>query len=240
LAHDLGWAGVAENYLLAFVEPFGTLWFIYLLPIFFVVTKLIRRLPWMLVWCVAALAQIAQVNTGSLVIDETCARFVYFYTGYALAPYVFDFAAKVITRQREAVLLLLVWALFEAAMVYFGLSALPGIGLGLAFIGALAVVALSALLSTRNWALPLRYAGQNSIIVYLAFFLPMAATRAALLRSEPGLNLGVTCLIVTGVAVVVPLVFYEVVKNTPLNFLFRRPAWARAAYWRPPSLVVAE
>ena len=29
-------------YLLSFIEPFGTLWFIYLLPIFFVVTKLTR------------------------------------------------------------------------------------------------------------------------------------------------------------------------------------------------------
>ena len=33
-------AGVAGLYLQAFVQPFGTLWFIYLLPIFFVVTKL--------------------------------------------------------------------------------------------------------------------------------------------------------------------------------------------------------
>jgi hypothetical protein len=190
-------------------------------------TKLMRGLPWWLVWCVAALAQIAQVKTGWLVIDETFGRFVYFYTGYALAPYVFGFAGRVITRQREALLLLLAWAVFEAAMVYFGLSALPGIGLGLAFIGALAVVALSALLSTRNWALPLRYAGQNSIIVYLAFFLPMAATRALLLHFASGLDLGVICLIVTAVAVIVPLAFYEAVKTTPLKFLFRRLAWAR-------------
>ena len=32
-------------YLESFIEPFGTLWFIYLLPIFFVVTKLSRQLP---------------------------------------------------------------------------------------------------------------------------------------------------------------------------------------------------
>jgi hypothetical protein len=184
-------------------------------------TKLMRGLPWWLVWCVAALAQIAQVKTGWLVIDETFGRFVYFYTGYALAPYVFGFAGRVITRQREALLLLLAWAVFEATMVYFGLSALPGIGLGLAFIGALAVVALSALLSTRNWAL------QNSIIVYLAFFLPMAATRPLLLHFASGLDLGVICLIVTAVAVIVPLAFYEAVKTTPLKFLFRRLAWAR-------------
>ena len=32
-------------YLESFVEPFGTLWFIYLLPMFFVVTKLSRASP---------------------------------------------------------------------------------------------------------------------------------------------------------------------------------------------------
>ena len=35
----------AMLYLESFIEPFGTLWFIYLLPIFFVVTKLSREHP---------------------------------------------------------------------------------------------------------------------------------------------------------------------------------------------------
>ena len=40
-----GWAEVGRFYLMAFVEPFGTLWFIYLLPAFFVITKLTRKVP---------------------------------------------------------------------------------------------------------------------------------------------------------------------------------------------------
>jgi len=40
LMHEHGALGVAWLYLDSFWEPFGTLWFIYLLPIFFVVTKL--------------------------------------------------------------------------------------------------------------------------------------------------------------------------------------------------------
>ncbi len=43
IAAEAGVAGVLKEFLLAFIEPFGTLWFIYLLPIFFVVTKLSRR-----------------------------------------------------------------------------------------------------------------------------------------------------------------------------------------------------
>jgi uncharacterized membrane protein YcfT len=239
-AAELGWMGVLQHYLLSFVEPFGTLWFIYLLPIFFVVTKATRDVPPVMVWFMAALLQIADVHTGSTVVDEFCARFVYFYTGYALAPYVFAFAAYVIGHRRDAVLFLLAWALFEAVMVLFGYAALPVIGLCLAFIGALAVVTLSALLSTRDWARPLRHAGQNSIVVYLAFFLPMAATRTVLLKFAPGLDLGLVALIVTAVAAITPLLFFAAVKNTRLGFLFSRPAWARTALAHPAGLVAAE
>ena len=40
-----------------------------------------------------------------------------------------------------------------------------------------------ALLSLTKFATPLRYCGRNSIVIYLAFFLPMAASRAALIKS---------------------------------------------------------
>ena len=234
-AAELGWAGVAKQYALSFIEPFGMLWFIYLLPVFFVVTKATRDVPQVMLWFVAALLQIAQVHTGSTVIDEFCARFVYFYSGYVLAPYVFGYTAAVVENRRGAILFLLVWALFEALMVFGGYSALPVIGLGLGFIGALAVVAVSTLLSTANWALPLRYAGQNSIVVYLAFFLPMATTRTVLLKFAPGLDLGLVALIVTVVAAITPLLLYAVVKDTRLRFLFKRPAWAKLAPVRPPA-----
>jgi uncharacterized membrane protein YcfT len=226
-AAELGWAGVAKAYALSFIDPFGTLWFIYLLPIFFVVTKLTRDVPPVIVWFVAALLQVASVDTGWVVIDEFCARFVYFYTGYVLAAYVFDFAATVAANPREALLFLGAWALFETVMVFNGYSELPIVGLGLGFLGALAVIATSVLLSMRRWALPLRYAGQNSIVVYLAFFLPMAMTRIALRKFAPGLDLGVVALVVTVVGVVTPLVLHALVKNTSLRFLFARPDWAR-------------
>jgi hypothetical protein len=112
----------------------------------------------------------------------------------------------------------MVWAVFEGVMVFQGYSALPVVGLGLGFLGALAVIALSVLLSTAGFAKPLRYAGQNSIVIYLAFFLPMAATRVALLKFAPDLDLGIVALIVTTVAVITPLVLK---KDT------RRPDWAR-------------
>src|SRR5881275_2638435 len=54
LAAEHGGFGVARQYAEAFIEPFGTLWFIYLLPIFFVVTKLTRALPVLVIWTILA------------------------------------------------------------------------------------------------------------------------------------------------------------------------------------------
>src|SRR5262249_6672272 len=66
-AAEQGWSAVGSLYLEAFVQPFGTLWFIYLLPVFFVVTKLSRALPPPLVWLVAAALEIAPIDTGWVV-----------------------------------------------------------------------------------------------------------------------------------------------------------------------------
>lgn len=90
-----GWAEVARFCMLSFVEPFGTLWFIYMLPIFFIVTKLGRGVPPLIIWLIAAALEIAPIHTGWTVIDEFAARFVYFYSGYILAPHIFAFAAGV-------------------------------------------------------------------------------------------------------------------------------------------------
>src|SRR6202030_3932698 len=70
--HEYGPLSTIWLYAESFIEPFGTLWFIYLLPIFFVVTKLARtlRIPAALVWLAAAALESAPIATGSTVIDE--------------------------------------------------------------------------------------------------------------------------------------------------------------------------
>ena len=185
-----------------------------------------------IVWLAAALLHLAGVHTGWIVIDEFCSRFVFFYSGYAFASYVFAFADTVLANRRDAVFFLAAWAVFEAVMVFGGHSELPVVNLGLGLLGALAVVAVSVLLSTRGWALPLRYAGENSIVVYLAFFLPMATTRSLLLKFAPDLDLGIVALTVTAAGVVTPLILHVLVKNTHARFLFKRPAWAKL---QPPA-----
>jgi len=226
-ASEMGWAGVAQAYALSFIHPFGVLWFIYVLPIFAVVTKLTREVPRVAVWLAAAMLQVADVQTGWTAIDGFCAYFVYFYSGYALAPYVFRFAQHVADNRSACGFFLGAWAVFQAVMVFSGYSDLPIISLGLGLLGAAAVVAVSVLLSTQTFARPLQYVGENTLVVYVAFFLPMAATRIALLKFAPGLDLGVVSLIVTTSGVVGPLVLHAIVKGTALGFLFKRPQWAK-------------
>jgi uncharacterized membrane protein YcfT len=227
---ELGVAGAAWSYVMAYVEPFGTLWFIYLLPIFFVVVKLTRAVPPVLVWTVAAALEIAPIDTGSVVIDEFASRFVYFYTGYALAPVVFTLAARVAAQPVAAFAALAGWGLINGILVAAGVATLPFVSLVLGLAGAAAVVAVAALLARSDRFAALRYCGRNSIVIYLAFFLPMAVTRSLLLKTGVIPDIGAMSVVVTTAGVVGALGLFWAVRGTRLRFLFERPA----RFWIAP------
>ncbi len=95
MVQENGAAATLADYLTSFVVPFGTLWFIYLLAVYFVVAKLLRPLPKWLVIAGAAALHVFTPHTGVFIVDEFASRFVFFYAGYALAPQVFAFADRV-------------------------------------------------------------------------------------------------------------------------------------------------
>lgn len=215
---------LAAGYGMGLIQPYGTLWFIYLLPIFFVMTKLTRHVPPPLIFAAAALLEVAPIDTGWMLIDEFAARFVYFYAGFWLAKHIFAFAACVDRVKTLAILSgLVLWAFFNGFMVSRGFSHMPGLSLGLGFVGACAVVSTGVLLSKFRLAEGLRYCGANSIVIYLAFFLFMAATRSVLLKLAPGFDLGIIALLTTAAGVVGPVLLFWVTRKTALSFLFRRP-----------------
>ncbi len=226
-AAEQGVLGVVKLYAESFIEPFGTLWFIYLLPIFFVITKLARNVPVVVVWTILAALEIAHIQTGWTVIDEFANRFVYFYTGYVLAARIFQIAATVQARPTLAAGGLMLWALFNGFYVWIGAADRPFISLTLGLIGAVAVVSVSALMAKSDVFSGLRTLGKNSIVVYLAFFLGMAGSRAALLRSGIIPDAGTVALVVTACGIGVAVALFAAVRGTALKFLFERPAWAR-------------
>jgi uncharacterized membrane protein YcfT len=233
LAQSQGIAGVAWLYLETFWEPFGTLWFIYLLPIFFVVTKLAHglRVPVLAIWLVAAGLEIAPIHTGWTIVDEFASRFVYFYTGYICAQRIFALAAQVQAQPETALAGLAIWGVLNGVLVFSGLAGLPLVSLALGLAGAAAVVALSAMLAQIRLFDPLRYCGEHSIVIYLAFFLGMAASRSVLLKYGWISDIGTISAIVTLCGVLGALVLYWTVRHTPLRVLFERPA----LFWIAPK-----
>jgi uncharacterized membrane protein YcfT len=231
--HQHGVGGVAWLYIESFWEPFGTLWFIYLLPVFFVVTKLAREAhipPWA-VWLAAAALEIAPIETGSTIIDEFASRFVFFYTGYLFAPRIFALTAKVQAAPETALAGLVSWGLMEYLAVFNGYSELPFVSLALGLMGATAVVSVSALMAKSDLFRPLRYCGRNSIVIYLAFFLPMAASRTLLIKAGWLSDVGTICALVTLCGVLGSLTLFWAARRTPLAFLFERPA----RFWLTPK-----
>ena len=108
------------------------------------------------------------------------------------------------------------------------LAQLPLVSLMLGATGAVAVVSLCAVLSRFSIAGVLRYIGSQSIVVYLAFFLPMVITREILFRFAPWIDLGTMSLIVLTVSVSASMIAWEFTRVTGwFRFFFIRPEWAK-------------
>ena len=170
----------------------------------------------------------ASIETGWLVIDEFAARFVYFFAGYWLAKHVFAYAREVQGLNPLGILGgLAIWAVINAILVDNGAAHLPGVGLVLGFIGAGAVIAMGVFLARFKFASLIRYCGENSIVIYLSFFMFMAATRSLMLKTGVIDDLAIVSLIVTLAGVLGPVLLFWAVRKSPLSFLFRRPQWAQ-------------
>lgn len=230
---EISMAGAVATFAHALVQPFGTLWFIYLLPIFFVVTKALRKASAGVVFTVAAVLEISDIHTGSVIIDEFAARFVYFYSGYIFAPHILGAAERVGRQPLAALAALTAWAVFNAFCVSYGWADRPLVSLALGFAGVGAVLAMSVLVAEHRAARPLAYCGEHSIVIYLAFTIPMAATRILLLKTGWITDTGAISLVVTAAGVLGSLIIYWSVRNTALAFLFKRPDWAHLARRTP-------
>lgn len=238
VAEGAGFAEVAGMWLHAFIQPFGTMWFIYALPIFFLITRALRNVPWPLVLGLAALLEILPIHTGWVLVDETASRFVYFYAGYAFATHIFALAQW--ARDNVALSLggLALWAVINGILTFMPaptaiaegtyISDMPLVSLALGSAGAIAIILTTALLSQLRWAAFLAYIGRNSIVVYLAFFFPMAVSRIVLLKFAPMLDIGTVSALVTAAGVTGPLILHFFIQWTGYGrFLFERPGWAR-------------
>lgn len=232
--------GAVEQLAWAVVQPYGVLWFIYMLAVVSAATKLLHslRAPVWAVFAVGAILQMAAIHTGSYAIDQFAAYFVFFYAGFVLAPQLFRLTAWATSNIALTLVGLAIWLILHTALVFspgfaidpvhpvMGLAGLPGVHLILALLGTAALCVIAALLTRLPMMDWLRWMGSQSLIVYVAFVLPMGITRTLLIKLglvEPTLLTFLTM----AVAIISPLVLLWLVQRTGFGrFLFERPAWA--------------
>ena len=230
----------ASAYLWGFIEPFSSMWFIQLLPILYLATRLVRGLPAPVVLFAAVVAHVAAAAapdggiyamgsklTGWTSLDSFLLFFVYFYVGDRFAGAIFAFAQAIARRPLASLAALAAWGIAEALCVGWGWPEWPGATLVFGFAGALAVIAGAVLLDRIGALRALAYCGRHSLVVYLSFFLPMAAARVALIKSGWIADVGAMSLVVAAAAVGGPLLLDRLTRGGPLAFLYARPAWAR-------------
>ena len=230
----------ASAYLWGFVEPFSSMWFIQLLPILYLATRLLRRLPAPIVLLAAVAAHVAAASapdggvyamgsklTGWTSLDSFLLFFVYFYAGHRFAAAIFAFAQTIAKRPVLLLAGLTAWGIAEAFCVAWGWPQWPGATLVFGFAGALAVIACAVLLDRIGAMRWLATCGRHSLVIYLSFFLPMAASRVALVKLGWIADVGAMSLVVAAAAVGGPLLIDRLTRGGPLAFLYARPAWAR-------------
>lgn len=235
-------AGTAALLASAIYEPYSVLWFIYALAVFSLIAKLLHQVkaPHIAVFIIAAALSIAPIGTPVSIVNYTAEYFVYFYAGYAFAPYIFRFAEGVRANAIFAWGGLFAWALINAGLIFLpghlvgyghimtGVAHIPGAMFVLALAGAMAVCALAVLIAGLRAFAWLRWVGAHSIVIYLIFVIPMGIFRTVLLAVMPDIDTGIASLATLIAAIVSPIVLYAIIGRIGLGkFLFERPAWAR-------------
>lgn len=227
-------------YLDALIDPFSTLWFIFVLPFFFLVLRWTSSWPvWFVLGAAGALHVMAAASpeggiyamssrlTGWFAIDSFALFLVYFALGARVSEFWLRGLAWFGARPVLLALGIAVWLAGHIAGLWLGLTEIPGLTLVFGLLGALAVLGFSVLLASGSAFQWLAAIGRNSLAIYVAFLIPMAIARQILVGhagfSDPGwVALGVFLL-----AVLACLMLAYAAPRLGLGFLFTRPQWAR-------------
>lgn len=223
---DLGAYQILLNYLYLYIQPESQLWFIYMLPPFFIAVRLVRRVPAVLVYAAAIAFKLYAPETDWKMIDRFALYFVFFYTGYVFAPQLFRLAAWAHSHVRATLAILAAWALANGLLVLMEVNWIPAGHLVMGHFGAFAIFLLSVTLARLSWMRWLAYLGEHSIVAYLGFVVPLFVMRKILLIYQPQIDVGTISLMVGVLSILGAFLIYWSVRNTRFRFLFSRPAWA--------------
>lgn len=226
LPHESDWVVSTRDLLAIPFEPFGLLWFIYALALFFAAMRLFRDVRKPIVIGLALALYFSHLDTGWTLPDEFARRFIFFVSGVYGAPYVFRMTDWARAHMREALGLSLALFLAAGAIAFSDAIEIRAAELGAGYLGGAATLMSVAMLAALGHGRTLTYIGERSLAVFLAFFLPMAATRVLLIKLGVA-NADLVTLACIVMAVAMPLLALRIVDRTPLAFLFVRPSLFR-------------
>ncbi|GJD76830.1 hypothetical protein NBEOAGPD_0031 [Methylobacterium gregans] len=230
-------AGTLSHVAWSYVEPFSTLWFLYALALFALVTRLVEGVAAPVVLGVALGLAGSDVTTGWHILDVACDTYLFFYAGYRLAPQIRAFGARMRARPALAAGVTGGWLVVNAVLIFTVVPALghtmvaeaPLVAMPLGALGVFGVIALATLLERSVAGPALAYAGYRSIVIYLAAFAPVAALRALMVRYGLPFDVGTASLALTAAGILLPLALERVLRGTPAACLFVRPSAALRA-----------
>jgi uncharacterized membrane protein YcfT len=220
-------SALAAEFLHWYIEPpTGPLWFIYELGIFFLAVRLLRPVPQALVLVAVAALEIADFG-GTKVLSRFADYFVFFYFGYLFSKQIFRAANWAYDNVRPTLVLLLIWFCINTWLVMTDRHELPGIRLALGITGGMAVMLVATLLTRSSAMRWLKYSGQNSIVVYLGFVIPLGLLRRFIVEPVLITDIGTLSVLVGVLSAAGAILLYWVLRRTPLRFLYVRPSWSR-------------
>jgi uncharacterized membrane protein YcfT len=234
----------AKLYAWNIIQPTGVLWFVHMLAVFYVITRLLappaqmdgdrrrRRAADRPSRPVARHAELhPQPHDGVLCVLLPRLRHP--------SGLVFDVADRAKARPWVTLAVVAGWAVCNFWLVEQNFHKVPVYGLMMGLAGALAVVEIAALLSKWKSARFLRYCGQNSIVIYLTFIFPLTILERTLASQGWIADVGTATLVILVVSAVTPLLFHLTVKRTPLIALYVRPQWAKIGGAKPKLAAAA-
>ncbi len=215
-----------QNFVGIFISPPDTLWFIYALFIFFVVMRLCRRVPFPVIFAVAALIYVFSTTAHGATppfYQRIGHLFPFFVLGYFGSLHVRRFAEEVKPYFLLVVPLyaLTAWWLLAANIgadvLIFG-AELLGITAGVVSAKLIATLGDSSLRT-------IKYVGAHSLAVYLGHFFPILlvrtlAERGLISAEQLGLGLEFT------LGILLPILLFKLSQRYGWMWLFRMPeAW---------------
>jgi uncharacterized membrane protein YcfT len=219
----------AEGWIAALVLPRFELWFIWVLAIFFVVAKLLRRVDFRIQLVLAGVLAAFALTGWEHVMNTGWAGAAKFFFFFLVGLYLRDRLLRLGSFGGAWFIAgsIALWAAVSLAFVLLDVEAVPGVYLVNCLLGLVGGIALSRVLARLPW---LRRTGARTLPIYVAHTQVILVVVVALwlppVHAATMPIAQILPVVLTVVAVAVANLLFRVTQGTILRFLYEQPPFA--------------